>query len=131
MRPVREPPVGRASETPPRSPVLRSSENINKSDKVERARNAFKANFELSQSSHKQRNGLVNSLEDKKITVKPPRTTELKEEAPSRARTKVTRQNIDHRTRGEGSTGRESTPEPVPHKNVISHEKKQGRSWEV
>lgn len=128
LRPVREPPVGRASETPPRSPVLRSSENIPKSDKVERARSAFKANFELLQSSHKPRNGHINT-EDKKAVLKPQRTTELKEEVPIRPRMNVTRQNIDHRTRGEGSTGRESTPEPVPNKNV-SHDKKQSRNWE-
>ncbi|XP_075216856.1 uncharacterized protein LOC142322085 isoform X2 [Lycorma delicatula] len=128
LRPVREPPVGRASETPPRSPVLRSSENISKSDKVERARSAFKTNFELSQSSHKQRNGHIN-IDDKKVILKPQRTTELKEEAPVRPRAKVIRQNIDHRTRAEGSTGRESTPEPASHKTA-SHEKKQGRNWE-
>lgn len=140
LRPVREPPVGRAAD----SPVLRSRENFERplanhivnSPKTDR--NHRNNNY---QASREARNNLTNSENKSHNAQRITRSTTPKEEIVARARIKNKSRIVDQgqrgegvgegRPRGEGSTGKESTPEPVPRRNAhLRNEKKVDKNWE-
>ncbi|RZF44601.1 hypothetical protein LSTR_LSTR015096 [Laodelphax striatellus] len=83
-----------------------------------------------SASSNKQ-SRLPQGNENKPVSSAVQRTNELMEELQCRTRSKINKQTLDHRTRGEGSTGRESTPEPqMPARKTPSREKNKNKDRE-
>lgn len=141
LRPVREPPVGKAAD----SPVLRSRENFERSvanhnhiNSPKPDRNHRNNNYQVSREA---RNNLTNSEKQSNNLQRITRSTTPKEEIIVRARVKNKMKLVDQgprgegvgdgRPRGEGSTGKESTPEPVPRRNArLKNEKKVDKSWE-
>ncbi|KAG8312552.1 hypothetical protein J6590_020474 [Homalodisca vitripennis] len=142
LRPVREPPIGKAAD----SPVLRSRENFekpyqNQTNSPKNERNRTKNNYINSYEASREARNNINNSENKSNNVqRMQRSVTPKDEIMARVRNRNNRKITDHRprgdgvgevrARGEGSTGKESTPEPVPRRHSNrNHEKKIEKSW--
>lgn len=120
MRPVREPPVGKAAESPElrakenfyrTTAVLQRRENIINSPKIDRVRqkNAFKTNYhEISYDpwhvKKKSENCGLDSL---------PQQQNMSKDDIIRNRNKNNRSFVDRRLQSEMSVGKDSVPEQV------------------
>lgn len=118
---VREPPVGRAAESPSSSPILRSRENIVTQRPL--SRNSVDSNKKpVSKQSEKEMRPRTK-IEDKKAleNKQPPSKERLVKKESTKTRP------TEPRVRGEGSTGRESTPEIIPRNKHNAD----GKSWDM
>ncbi|XP_072159861.1 uncharacterized protein [Bemisia tabaci] len=118
---VREPPVGRAAESPSSSPILRSRENIVTQRPL--SRNSVDSNKKpVSKQSEKEMRPRTK-IEDKKAleNKQPPSKERLVKKESTKTRP------TEPRVRGEGSTGRESTPEIIPRNKHNAD----GKSWDI
>lgn len=134
LRPVREPPVGKAAESPvlrakdnfyKPTAVLQSTENISNSPKIDRVRqrNAFKPNYH--ETSHDSRNFHKHS--ENKISSALPQLqkSNITKDDMARNRNKNNRPIVDHRPRGEMSIGKDSVPEQMSGKH------NRNNSWDI
>lgn len=142
LRPVREPPVGKAAE----SPVLQNRNHFNRNRPSSMTALQFRENFTPNNPKidrNIQKNNYNNSFDqsndfrnnqnhqDKKFNnpISQVQRSAIKDEIVAKIRNRNNRAIVEQRARGEGSTGRESTPEPHPQRAY--QEKRIEHSWEM
>lgn len=129
LRPVREPPVGKAADSPVLRPKEQSKYNHHQPASPVRERSWVKSNnTKNSQEASQETRHYTSNINNKKLTdgdvksnkSQPPRNLIPKDEILAKARNRANQKLTDNRgrivaeerVRGEGSTGKESTPDP-------------------
>uniref|UniRef100_A0A1B6BXV3 Uncharacterized protein n=1 Tax=Clastoptera arizonana TaxID=38151 RepID=A0A1B6BXV3_9HEMI len=138
LRPVREPPVGKAAESPiPRNKnfdrnrpssmtVLQSRENFSSNNHISQNERVIEKN---NYNNYNQSNGYRSNQNHHDKIISNVQRSVNKDEIAAKIKNRNNRANVEQRARGEGSTGRDSTPETKQPRAF--QEKRTENSWEI